>query len=93
MNLPHGDYVDELALYVKLGIPPLDVIRWATRFGAESVGAGADLGTLAVGKQADLLVVDGDPLADIACLKDRDHLLAIVKGGVFYKDALARPLR
>jgi imidazolonepropionase-like amidohydrolase len=92
VNLPHGDYADELALYVKLGIPPLDVIRWATRFGAESVGAEADLGTLAVGKLADLLVIDGDPIANIACLKDRDRLLAIMKGGVLYKDALAGAL-
>ena len=49
---------------------------------------GDDLGTIAVGKLADLLVVDGDPISDISCLKDRDNLLAIVKDGVFYKDAL-----
>lgn len=88
VNLPHGDYVDELALYVKLGIPPLDVLRWATRFGAESVGCGDELGTLEVGKLADLLVVDGDPIADITCLKDRANVLAIVKGGAFHRDAL-----
>ncbi len=88
VSLPHGDYIDELALYVKLGIPPLDVIRWATRYGAEAVDRGDDLGTIEVGKRADLLVVDGDPLFDISCLKDRDNLLAILKDGVFYKDAL-----
>jgi imidazolonepropionase-like amidohydrolase len=88
-TLPHGDYADELAFYVKeIGIPPLDVIRWATRYGAETVGCADELGTIEVGKLADLLVVDGDPIADIGCLKDRDNLQAIVKGGVFYKDAL-----
>ena len=86
---PHGDYMDELELYVKeIGIPPLDVIRWATKHGAETVDCGDELGTVSVGKLADLLVVDGDPIADIAVLKDRDNLLAIVKEGVFYKDAL-----
>jgi len=90
VSLPHGDYVDELTLYVKeIGIAPLDVIRWATKHGAEAVDCGDELGTIEVGKRADLLVVDGDPLADISCLKDRDNLLAIVKDGVFYKDALA----
>ncbi len=88
-TLPHGDYMDELELYVKeIGIPPLDVIRWATKHGAETVDCGDELGTVSVGKLADLLVVDGDPIADIAVLKDRDNLLAIVKEGVFYKDAL-----
>jgi imidazolonepropionase-like amidohydrolase len=88
VELPHGDYIDELELYVKLGIPPLDVIRWATRNGAEAVDRGDELGTLEVGKLADLLVVDGDPIRNITCLKQRDNLHAIVKGGVFYKDAL-----
>ena len=92
MSLPHGDYMDELALYVKeIGIPPLDVIRWATKHGAETVDRGDELGTVEIGKLADLLVVDGDPIADIACLKDRDNLLGIMKEGVFYKDALGVP--
>jgi imidazolonepropionase-like amidohydrolase len=89
ITIPHGDYADELALYVKeLGIPALDVIRWATKNGAETVDRGDDLGTIEVGKFADLLVIDGDPIADITCLKDRDKLQAIVKNGTFYKDAL-----
>lgn len=47
-----------------------------------------ELGTIEEGKLADLLVVDGDPLADISCLKDTDNLHAILKNGVFVKDAL-----
>jgi imidazolonepropionase-like amidohydrolase len=85
--MPHGTYVDELELYVKqLGFPALDVVRWATRNGAVLMGRESELGTIEAGKLADLLVVDGDPLADIGCL--RDSLLAIVKGGEFVKDAL-----
>jgi imidazolonepropionase-like amidohydrolase len=88
--LPHGTYAEELEFYVKrLGIPPLDVIRWATVNGAELAGWDERLGTIEAGKLADLLVVDGDPLADIAILQDTDKLLAILKDGEFVKDALA----
>ncbi len=86
---PHGDYADELAFYVdEIGIPSVDVIRWATRHGAELMGRDHELGTVAEGKLADLLVVDGDPLADVAVLKDKTKLLAIVKGGKLLKDQL-----
>lgn len=89
MGLPHGRYAGELELYVReAGIAPLDVLRWATRNGAELMGLGEQLGTVEAGKLADLLVVDGDPVADIAVLQDTDKLLVIMKGGVFVKDAL-----
>lgn len=88
-GLPHGDYAAELELYVKeVGIAPLDVIRWATRNGAMAMGLGDKCGTIAPGKFADLLVVDGDPLADIGILRDRSKLLLIMKGGAAHKNAL-----
>ena len=88
--MPHGDYACELELYVKeIGISPLDVLRWATVNGAALMGFGDELGTIAEGKLADLLVIDGDPVADISCLGDTNNLLAIVKDGEFVKDALA----
>ena len=72
ISLPHGRYADELEFYVKeAGIPPLDVIRWATRNGAELMGRSHELGSVREGYLADLLVVDGDPLADIALLQDQ----------------------
>jgi len=70
-------------------IAPLEVLRWATRHGAELMRRGDELGAIAPGKLADLLIVDGDPLADIAVLKQPERLLAIVKGGVLVKDQLA----
>jgi imidazolonepropionase-like amidohydrolase len=89
-GLPHGTYAEELALYVdEIGIPALDVIRWATKHGAEAMGQGAEVGTLTPGKLADLLVIDGDPLTDITVFQDRSRLLAILKGGVAIKDELA----
>jgi imidazolonepropionase-like amidohydrolase len=88
--LPHGSYAEELAFYVKRAhIPPLDVIRWATVNGADLAGRAHELGSVEAGKLADLLVVDGDPSVDITVLGVPDRLLAIVKGGVFVKDALA----
>jgi imidazolonepropionase-like amidohydrolase len=89
IGFPHGLYADELAYYAdEIGIATLDVIRWATKHGAELMGRGDELGTVTKGKLADLLVVDGDPLTDIAVLQDRANLLAILKGGQLVKDRL-----
>jgi imidazolonepropionase-like amidohydrolase len=89
--LDHGNYADELEFYVKeVGIPPLDVIRWATKFGGELMGRGHELGTITEGKLADLLVVDGDPVKDIALLRSQDKLLAVMKGGKFVRSRLTQ---
>jgi imidazolonepropionase-like amidohydrolase len=87
--LPHGSYADELVYYAEeIGIPTVDVIRWATKHGAELMGRGHELGTVTAGKLADLLVVDGNPLDDLSVLQDGTNLLAIVKGGKLVKDSL-----
>jgi imidazolonepropionase-like amidohydrolase len=88
--MPHGDYVSELELYVKqLGIPAIDVLRWATRNGARAAGRADELGTIEPGKLADLLVIDGDPVADITCLRDAARMPVIVKDGRLVRNALA----
>ena len=88
--LPHGSYGEELTYYVnEIGIPAKDVIRWATKHGAELMGRGHELGTVAVGKLADLLVVEGSPLDDITVLEERANLVAIIKGGRLVKDGLS----
>jgi imidazolonepropionase-like amidohydrolase len=87
--LKHGEFASEFELYSKhLGIPNLTLIRWATKQGAELARRGDELGTIEEGKLADLLVLDGDPVADISCLGDPDRILAIIKGGAFVKDSL-----
>jgi imidazolonepropionase-like amidohydrolase len=95
IGLPHGRYADELEFYVKeAGIAPLDVLRWATRHGAEVMGRAHELGSVREGYLADLLVVDGDPLSDIGVLQDATRLLAIMKGGTLVVnelDALGTP--
>ena len=88
--MPHGDYVSELELYVKdLGVPALDVLRWATKNGAEAAGWGDELGRVEPGRLADLLVVDGDPTSDITCLRDPAKLPVILRDGVLKRNALA----
>jgi imidazolonepropionase-like amidohydrolase len=89
IGLPHGRYADELEFYVKeAGIAPLDVLRWATRHGAEVMGRAHELGSVREGYLADLLVVDGDPISDIGVLQDATRLVAIMKGGTLVVDEL-----
>jgi imidazolonepropionase-like amidohydrolase len=64
-----------------------DIVRSATSVNADLLRR-PDLGRIAVGATADLIVVDGDPLRDVTCLKDPRNLRAILKDGVFVKDAL-----
>lgn len=86
--MPHGDYISEFELYVKqLGVSALDVLRWATKNGAEAAGQADELGTIAEGKLADLLVVDGDPTADITCLRDPARMPIIMKNGELARNA------
>ncbi|UUO04349.1 amidohydrolase family protein [Blastopirellula sp. J2-11] len=79
---PHGDYAKELSFFVDyVGFTPLETLMCATKTGAEIMGRGEDLGTLEIGKLADVLVVDGDVLADISLLQHRERLLAVIQGG------------
>ncbi|HVN88946.1 MAG TPA: amidohydrolase family protein [Candidatus Binataceae bacterium] len=88
--MPHGDYAKELEAYVKgAGIPAIDVIQWATKNGAELLGMKDDLGTIEAGKLADLLVVNGDPSADITLLADRKNLHVVMQGGKFIECELS----
>jgi imidazolonepropionase-like amidohydrolase len=79
---PHGTYAKELTFFVKfVGFSPLETIRCGTQTGALIMGRDDEFGTLEVGKLADVLVVDGDVLADIALLEDRHKLIAVLQGG------------
>ena len=89
---PHGDYARELTFFVKyVGLSPLEVIRCATRTGAEILGRGDELGTVTAGKLADLLIVDGDVVADISILEDRSRFVAVMQGGVVKAGRITRP--
>lgn len=80
---PHGDYARELSFFVNyVGFTPLEVITCATKTGAEIMGRDQEIGTLAVGKLGDVLVVDGDVLANIRLLEDRTNFAAVIQGGI-----------
>jgi len=80
---PHGDYARELTFFVKyVGFSPMDVIQCATKNGAEILGRGHEIGTLEAGKLADVLIVDGDVLADISILENRTRFIAVIQGGI-----------
>ena len=85
---PHGTNAEELALMVEAGMTPMQAIVATTRTAAECCTIGNLTGTLEPGKRADLLVVDGDPLADIAILQDTEKLPVIMKDGQVFKDRL-----
>jgi imidazolonepropionase-like amidohydrolase len=80
---PHGDYAKELTFFVRhVGFTPMETITCATRTGAEIMGRSEEFGTVQAGKLADLLIVDGDVLADIAILEDRSRFIAVMQAGV-----------
>jgi imidazolonepropionase-like amidohydrolase len=80
---PHGTYAKELTFFVKsVGFSPLETIVCATRNGARIMGRADEIGTLEAEKLADVLVVDGDVLADISILEDRARFIAVMQGGV-----------
>jgi imidazolonepropionase-like amidohydrolase len=81
---PHGENARQLALYVALGMTPHEALATATRNAAALLGASADVGTLEVGKYADLVAVPRDPLADVRAL---ESIPFVMQGGRIVEDA------
>jgi imidazolonepropionase-like amidohydrolase len=80
---PHGLNAGDFPILVReLGIPPLEAIRQATSASAELIGIGDKVGTVAAGKWADLVAVDGNPLDDIERML---NVTFVMKAGVVYK--------
>jgi imidazolonepropionase-like amidohydrolase len=75
-NTPHHQYAGGLEYLVKLGFRAADVITMATTEAAAALGLGAVTGRLAPGYEADLIVVHGDPLTDIAALGQLRRVIA-----------------
>jgi imidazolonepropionase-like amidohydrolase len=65
----HGLMWWEIAKVVEWGADPMDALRAGTQRAAQAIGLGDETGTLEPGKFADLISVDGDPLADVTCLR------------------------
>jgi imidazolonepropionase-like amidohydrolase len=82
---PNGTNARDLEHFVRLlGFSPMEAIVAATKFGGEMMMMDGELGQVRTGYLADLLLVRGDPLADIRILQDKRRLLAIMKDGVLF---------
>jgi imidazolonepropionase-like amidohydrolase len=75
---PHGDNAKQFPYMVKYGMTPMQAIQAATISAAQLLGWESDVGSISVGRYADLVAVDGDPLADISILAG-DKI--VMKGG------------
>jgi len=84
---PHGDNARQFAYMVKYGMTPLGAIRSATSDAAASLGRSQELGSIATGKFADLIAVQGDPLEDIERLR---HVAGVIKQGLLVHQGGAR---
>ncbi|MCP9453444.1 MAG: amidohydrolase family protein [Nitrospira sp.] len=86
----HGDNVQELERMVGLGMTPKEAIMASTSHAARLIGIENQVGTLARGMIADLLVVNGDPLTHIDHLRDRDRILGVMQAGRFVAGPLTQ---
>lgn len=80
---PHGDNGKQFAYMVKYGMTPAQAIRSATSLAAEALGKEKSLGRIAPGYAADLIAVEGDPLADVSVL---ENVSFVMKEGKVYKN-------
>ena len=72
----------ELELYAEAGIPEIEVLRIATLDSARVTGADAQKGSIEVGKDSDLVLVDGNPLDDINAVR---NAVLVMKGDTLYR--------
>jgi imidazolonepropionase-like amidohydrolase len=84
--MPHGTNVKDLEYFVKyIGMSTMDALLSATREGGKVMMRPNELGQIKDGYLADLLLIDGDPLADITVLQKSERILAVMKDGKFHK--------
>lgn len=84
---PHGLNAHEFAVMVKLGLTPLQAIQAATVNDADLLGWSDKVGTIEAGKWADIIAVDGDPLADVTTL---ERVKFVMKGGEVVRNQYAK---
>jgi imidazolonepropionase-like amidohydrolase len=89
---PHGENARDLDHLVRYcGFTPMEALLSMTKHGGAAMDLPDELGQIRAGFLADLILVDGKPLADVKVLLDRDKILAVMKDGAFHKRGEARP--
>lgn len=86
----HGDNAQELERMVALGMTPMEAILASTSAAARLIGIQDQIGTIERGKEADLLLLDGNPLKRIEILCDRSRIAGVMKAGKFVAGPLSR---
>jgi imidazolonepropionase-like amidohydrolase len=88
-----GQQAADIGLFIKYyGYNAADALICATRNGGLAMMDGGDLGTLEVGKLADLILVNGDVLADVSILTDHGRIALVMKDGAIQRAAPALKL-
>ena len=77
----HGTNAREIGHLVRAGLSPMDAVRAATGVAAQALRREASIGALQAGRTGDLIVVDGDPLADVSLLEDHARIELVFKSG------------
>jgi imidazolonepropionase-like amidohydrolase len=86
----HGENAQELERMVAFGMTPMEAIVASTSAAARLIGIHDSVGTIEKGKQADLLLIAGNPLKDISLFRDRDLIAGVMQGGRFVSGVLAQ---
>lgn len=88
---PQGTNAKDLEYFVQMiGMSPMEAVVAATKYGGQIMGMEHELGIIREGYLADMLLIDGDPLADVRILQDKNRILAIMKDGKFHKEPSSR---
>jgi imidazolonepropionase-like amidohydrolase len=82
--MPHGDAAKQLAVMVRYGMTPMQAIQAVTRNAAESLGQSNSIGSIAVGRRADIIAVNGDPTRDVRALETVEF---VMKDGTVLRQA------
>ncbi|HWV44412.1 MAG TPA: amidohydrolase family protein [Nitrospira sp.] len=86
----HGENAQELERMVAFGMTPMEAIVASTATAAQLIGIQDSVGTLTKGREADLVILKGNPLRRIGILRNRDKIVGVMKAGKFVAGVLAK---
>lgn len=86
----HGDNAQELERMVTFGMSPMEAILASTSSAARLIGIQDIVGTIERGKEADLILIDGNPLRKIELLRDRGRIVGVMRSGKFVAGLLSK---
>lgn len=84
--MPHGTNLRELGLMCQIGMSPMDAIVNTTKVAAECLGWQDKIGTIEIGKLADVIIAKEDPIKNIRSLENNDNIVLVMKDGAIMKD-------